>query len=73
MLIGIDGNEANTKMRVGVHQYAFEILKNIHKLNNLNKRKHKFIIFLKKSPGKDLPRENEYWEYKVLPGKTFGF
>ena len=67
MLIGIDGNEANTKMREGVHQYAFEILWGLYRLNKDNKT-HKFTIYLKEPPTKDLPQEDESWCYHILPG-----
>ena len=69
MLIGIDGNEANIEKRVGVNQYAFELLKNIHKLQEEWKNKHKVIVYLSSSPQKDLPKENAQWKYKVIPGK----
>lgn len=68
MIIGIDGNEANLESRVGVHQYAFEILWGIYKLKNSWKNKHKVVVYLKKQPRKDLPPGNESWQYKVLPG-----
>jgi hypothetical protein len=29
MLIGIDGNEANVRKRVGVGEYAFQVLKHL--------------------------------------------
>ena len=64
MLIGIDANEANlTAQRVGVNQYAFELLKAIHSLNT----KHKFVIYLKDPPRNDLPTEKEKWHYRVIP------
>ena len=64
MLIGIDANEANlTAQRVGVNQYAFELLKAIHTL----KTKHKFIIYLKNPLRNDLPAEKENWHYRVIP------
>ena len=69
MLIGIDGNEANIEKRVGVNQYAFELLKNIHKLQEEWKNKHKVIVYLSSSPQKDLPKENTQWKYKVIPGQ----
>ena len=64
MLIGIDANEANlTARRVGVNQYAFELLKAMHAL----KTKHKFVIYLKNPPRNDLPAEKENWHYRVIP------
>ncbi len=69
MIIGIDGNEANIEKRVGVNQYAFEILKNIRKLQEEWKNKHKVIVYLSSKPQKDLPKESSHWKYKVIPGK----
>lgn len=73
MLIGIDGNEANEvrsdiSERVGVNQYAFEILWGLYRLVK-KKKKHKAIIYLKSTPQADLPKEDSYWKYKVIPGR----
>lgn len=65
MLIGIDGNEANIENRVGVNQYAYEVIRHLEKLET----KHKFLIYLKKPPLAGLPKEREGWKYKVLPGR----
>ena len=69
IIIGIDGNEANIENRVGVNQYAFEILWNLYKLQDNNKNNYKFIVYLKSHPREDLPKENGNWKYKVIPGK----
>ncbi|MFH1971308.1 MAG: glycosyltransferase family 1 protein [Patescibacteria group bacterium] len=69
MIIGIDGNEANVKNRVGVNQYGFELLWGIRKLQDEWKNKHKVIVFLKERPLDDLPKESEFFKYKVLLGK----
>ncbi|OGM31287.1 hypothetical protein A2803_03790 [Candidatus Woesebacteria bacterium RIFCSPHIGHO2_01_FULL_44_21] len=66
MVIGIDGNEANIENRVGVNQYAYELLNALYKLPE--SRKHTFIIYLKDKPRQDLPKERQDWEYIVLPG-----
>lgn len=64
MLIGIDANEANlTAQRVGVNQYAFELLKALAAL----KTKHTFAVYLKTSPLDDLPKPKPGWEYRVIP------
>jgi len=68
MYIGIDGNEANIKRRVGSNQYAFELLHGLYRLNN-QQNNNKYVIFIKDAPLPDLPKENEYWKYRVLPGK----
>lgn len=68
MIIGIDGNEANVENKVGVNQYAFEILWNLRKLQDKKETSHKFVIYLREPPLKDLPRESNGWKYKVVPG-----
>jgi len=68
MHIGIDGNEANVDLRVGVNEYAWQLLWNIYKLSDEWKEDLKFTIYLKNLP-KNLPQEKSYWKYKVLPGK----
>jgi len=67
MIIGIDGNEANVKNRVGVNQYAFEVLWNIYKLSDEWKGRHKFVIYLRDEP-LGLPKRTDFWEYRVVPG-----
>ncbi|MFA6185128.1 MAG: glycosyltransferase family 1 protein [Candidatus Shapirobacteria bacterium] len=62
MLIGIDGNEANIKNRVGVGQYAFNLLKNIYLID----QKNQYIIYLKDQPLEDLPQERQNWHYKIF-------
>lgn len=64
MIIGIDANEANlTDKRVGVNQYAFELLWAIYNLQS----EHQFIIYLKNQPRADLPHEKESFKYRVIP------
>ncbi len=62
MIIGIDGNEANIKNRVGVGQYAFNLLKNIYSLD----QKNQYIIYLKDQPLSDLPKVRHNWTYKIF-------
>ena len=68
MIIGIDGNEANVKNRVGVNKYAFEMLWNISKLNEKAASPHNLIVYLKNEPLNDLPKETKNFRYKVLSG-----
>ncbi|MCX7928127.1 MAG: hypothetical protein N2558_00390, partial [Patescibacteria group bacterium] len=67
--IGIDGNEANTAQKVGIHMYAYKLLCALNTLNLSSKNKIHFKVFLKEIPGSDLPKENEYWSYKILKGE----
>ncbi len=59
MTIGINGNEANQKVRVGVGQYAYELLTHLKSNDN-------FQIYLEDSPLPDMPKE---FEYKVFGPK----
>lgn len=69
MIVGIDGNEANIEKRVGVNQYAYEILWGIAKLQDEWKNKHRFIVYLKEKPLLDLPKETRFFKYRVIPGR----
>ncbi|OGM24891.1 hypothetical protein A3D00_05045 [Candidatus Woesebacteria bacterium RIFCSPHIGHO2_02_FULL_38_9] len=68
-IIGIDGNEANIERRVGVNQYAYELLKSIHRLQDEWKNKYRIVVYLKSIPLADMPKETENFEYKVLSGR----
>lgn len=64
MLIGIDANEANlTKNRVGVNQYAFNLLHALYR----EPRGHEFVIYLKTPVLPDLPKARPGWQYRVIP------
>jgi glycosyltransferase involved in cell wall biosynthesis len=69
MNIGIDGNEANVKDRVGVNKYAFEMLLGLKKLNESRSNPHDLIVYLKNEPQEDLPKESNYFRYKILGGR----
>lgn len=69
MRIGIDGNEANISNRVGVNQYAAELLCSLERLPYA--QKHEFVIFIKDNPLPHLPKERPGWRYTVLPGRGF--
>ena len=74
MLIGIDGNEANVKKRVGVGEYGFQVLKHLKTQNSkLKTQSHnlKFKIYLKRQPLESFPEETEGWKYKVFGPKKF--
>jgi glycosyltransferase involved in cell wall biosynthesis len=68
MIIGIDGNEANIKNRVGVNTYAFELLWGLWKLQDEWKINHKLIVYLKEKPLSDMPEETANFRYKIIPG-----
>jgi glycosyltransferase involved in cell wall biosynthesis len=66
MIIGIDGNEANVPERVGVNTYAFELLRNLWKLQDEWKGEHRIIVYLKESPKQDMPKETPDFKYEVI-------
>ena len=68
MNIGIDGNEANIKDRVGVNKYAYEMLWGLYKLNIKKENPNNLIVYLKDEPLPDLPKETNNFKYKVLAG-----
>ena len=71
MIIGIDGNEANVQKRVGISEYAFELLLQFSSLKFKDKSV-KFVIYLKDKPLPNLPAENDFFTYRVLkPGKLW--
>ena len=67
MRIGIDGNEANVKNRVGVNTYAFELLWGLYRLQG-ESEKHQYVVYLSGEPRNDLPKARDGWGYKILPG-----
>ena len=84
MIIGIDGNEANIKKRVGVGRYAYELLRHIYKIQNSKFKIQKFDnsvkdsfgmdnvkfkIYLKDKPLADFPKEIDIWKYEVVSPK----
>lgn len=72
MNIAIDANEANVVKRVGISEYAFQIIHELHVLRAGNKTSHNFIIYLKEKPLDSLPKETSWWKYKVIkPAKMW--
>lgn len=62
MKIWIDGYEANVEQRLGSSQVAFELLKNLEKIDHNNE----YTILLPRLPLEDLPKERKGWEYRIL-------
>lgn len=65
MIIGIDGNEANTKTRVGIGQYAYQVLSHIHGMERQGKS-DTFVVYLKHPPRSDMPKTHSQWRYSVF-------
>lgn len=71
MIIGIDGNEANVRKRVGISEYAFELISQFAR-TDFTSEKVTFVVYLKDKPLATMPRENSYFFYRVLkPGKLW--
>lgn len=62
MKIFIDGYEANVLQRLGSSQVAFELIRNLEKIDH----KNDYTVFLPAPPLPDLPKEREGWLYKIL-------
>lgn len=62
MIIGVDGNEASIKQRVGSNQYAFELLWALYKLSN----PYQWVIYLRGQPLPDMPQPRSGWSYRVF-------
>ena len=68
MKIGIDGYEANTTKRVGIGQYAYQLLVQLEKQDTANS----YVIFLPTSPLADLPLPRDNWRYVIgKPGSLW--
>lgn len=68
MIIGVDGNDANIDMRVGVSVYTYELLQYFQKTAS---KKISFLIFLKNKPMFDMPSEHIYFKYVYIYGPKF--
>jgi glycosyltransferase involved in cell wall biosynthesis len=67
MHIGIDGNEANQRNRVGIGQFAYQILTQLHQID----QKNHYTIYLNSRPLSDLPKETKNWTYRVFGPTKF--
>jgi len=68
MIIGVDANEANVPMKVGVSVYTLNLLRYFRKRADKNTQ---FKIFLRHKPSSDLPDANRYFSYEVISGIVF--
>lgn len=67
MIIGVDGNEANVELKVGVSMYTLELLKHFAKHAD---KETAFIVFLRNPPNEMMPKSSQYFSYEVVPGKV---
>lgn len=61
--IGIDGNEANIKNRVGSNRYAYGIIWGLYRTRHENTQ---YTIYLKQPPLSDMPPPKNWWKYRVI-------
>lgn len=71
MFIGIDGNEANQKIRVGSGVFAYNLLWQIYRQSQISSRSNrdKSQIYLKEKPIKELPEGNDSFQYCIVGPK----
>ena len=67
MIIGIDGNEANVERKVGIGEYAYELLTQFAKIKD--EGRFKFQIYLKENPRTEMPVPSSNFKYKVVGPK----
>jgi len=67
MIIAVDGYEANAQNRVGVSQYAYEILRHLYleTQSSYPRDNHQFRIYIPEAPRSDMPKEAPFWRYIV--------
>jgi glycosyltransferase involved in cell wall biosynthesis len=64
-IILVDGNEANVEKTVGVSIYTQKLLFEFKKYASTDLR---FCVYLRQKPMLHLPRENQYYRYRVVFG-----
>lgn len=74
MIIGIDGNEANQVQKVGIGEYAFELLQQFKKFSQPKTdgplvQNIQFQIYLKDKPRPEMPKESQNWKYIIVGPK----
>lgn len=61
--IGIDVNEANVVNKVGSNEYAFEIIKTLHEIDQTNT----YTLYSSGPIRPEMPKPRKNWQYKVIP------
>ncbi|MGI8420340.1 MAG: glycosyltransferase family 4 protein [Candidatus Levyibacteriota bacterium] len=71
MIIGIDGNEANVRKRVGISEYAYQLLVQFVS-EKYRDRGLKFVVYLKDEPLDHMPKTSKNFAYRIVkPGKLW--
>lgn len=68
MVIGVDGNEANVDDKVGISEFAYRLISEFYKKKRQDLQ---FEIFLKEKPNKEMPKEDNFWQYRLVGPKPF--
>ncbi len=68
MIIGVDGNEANVKERVGVSVYTLSLLRFFKERSNNDL---KFVVFLRDEPLSHLPAPSSNYSYEIVKARKF--
>ncbi|MFH1561635.1 MAG: glycosyltransferase family 1 protein [Patescibacteria group bacterium] len=68
LTIAIDGNEANVKARVGVNNFAFEVIWGIYRQR---RKQDRYLIFLARPALEDFPPEGKNWHYEIFGPPKF--
>lgn len=76
MIIGVDGNEANVDQKVGVSEFAYQLLIRFSECQIStpiqSESNIKYQIYLKNKPNSAWPKESEYWRYRIVkPSKLW--
>jgi len=68
MIIGIDGNEANVSTKVGISEFAYQLVTHLAELVQ-RESDIKLEVYLKESPNSDLPSKKNNVIYSVVGPK----
>jgi len=68
MIIGVDGNEANVKNKVGTGQYTYSLLSQWQEKASVN---NQFRIYLNSPARPEMPAENKYFRYSIFGPAKF--
>lgn len=70
--LAIDGYEANTSSRVGIGEYAYEIVYGMHHMLS-QKQQHETVctVILPEQPHEGMPKETDWWKYSVEHPRKF--
>ena len=72
MILAIDGYEANVARRVGIGQYAYEMLTHLYSaIGKAPQRQLSVRVYLPSVPLPDMPPQNTWWKYRVVGPRAF--